>query len=148
MMKPDPRLCARRGAGALSLPPPPPLPPWPCRLRLRKSLKNCSNGDPGGNMGISGPTPGPPFFAVMVWVDDTLTTAGSSLAARSAKLSGAERAAAGWARRKNGTAPLSNVGVTKAKDTPNRAVRATVERNRRMIDLPGELTAYGLEFTG
>ena len=42
------------------------LPPWPPWLRFRKSLKNCSNGEPGGNIGISGPAPGP-FFAVMVW---------------------------------------------------------------------------------
>ena len=129
-MKPDPRLCARRGAGWLS--PPPPPPPWPGRLRLRKSLKNCSNGEPGGNIGISGPAPGPARHSsrVMVWVDDTLTTAGSSLAARSAKLSGAERATAGCT---SGTA-----GVTRAKDTPSRAARATEERNRRMINFPGE----------
>ncbi len=33
-----------------------PVPPG--RLRLRKSLKNCSNGEPGGNSGTSGPAPG------------------------------------------------------------------------------------------
>ena len=32
------------------------MPPWPPGwLRFRKSLKNCSNGEPGGNIGISGP---------------------------------------------------------------------------------------------
>ena len=48
-------------------------------------------------MGISGPAPGPcaPLFAVTFWLDETLTTAGSNFAAKSAKLSGAERASAG-----------------------------------------------------
>ena len=61
----------------------------PGRLRLRKSLKNCSNGEPGGNSGISGPAPGAPARACAAWVDEMFTTAGSSFAARSAKLSGA-----------------------------------------------------------
>ena len=61
----------------------------PGRLRLRKSLKNCSNGEPGGNIGISGPQP--PRACTEV-EDETLTTAGSSCSARSAKLSGAPRA--------------------------------------------------------
>ncbi len=89
MMKPDPRLCIRRsdGGGWAS----PPRPPGPGRLRLRKSLKNCSNGEPGGNSGTSGPGPGPgePARACTAWVDEMFTTAGSSFAARSAKLSGA-----------------------------------------------------------
>src|ERR1700761_8626807 len=129
-MKPEPRLCARRAEGWLS------PPPWPGRLRLRKSLKNCSNGDPGGNIGISGPAPGPgTFLAVIVWVDETFTTAGNSLAARSAKLSGAERAAAGWI---SGT----DVG-TRAKAAPSRAAPASDGRNRRMIGFPGGLAAFG-----
>ncbi len=88
MMKPDPRLCIRRsdGGGWLS----PPRPPGPGgRLRLRKSLKNCSNGEPGGNSGTSGPGLGTPARACTAWVDEMFTTAGRSFAARSAKLSGA-----------------------------------------------------------
>src|ERR1700722_6133372 len=126
MMKPEPRLCARRSGLAWSSlpPPPPPLPPWPGRLRLRKSLKNCSNGDPGGNIGISGPVPpGGPFLVVMVWLDDTLTTAGSNLAASSAKLSGADRASAGLVE-DNG--PGSGSDVTSANDAPSRGGRAAV----------------------
>ena len=82
MMNPDPRLCIRRssGGGVWSVPP-------PGRWRFMKSLKNCSNGEPGGNIGMSGPAV--VFTSV---VEDMLTTAGSSFAARSAKLSGAGRA--------------------------------------------------------
>src|SRR5271169_3917918 len=49
----------------------------------KKSLKNSSNGEPGGNWGIS--TPG--RWPLIVWVVDMLTTAGSSFSTRSAKLS-------------------------------------------------------------
>ena len=41
-------------------------------------MKNCSNGEPGGNMGISGPAPGAPARACAAWVDEMLTTAGNS----------------------------------------------------------------------
>ena len=93
MMKPDPRLCIRRSGGGWASPRH--RARRPTGLRLRKSLKNCSNGEPGGNIGISGPAPGPPARACAAWVDEMLTTAGSSLAARSAKLSGAPLAKAG-----------------------------------------------------
>ena len=126
MMKPEPRLCMRRsGAGWLGLPWPP-WPPWPPgRLRSRKSLKNCSNGEPGGNIGKSGP--GPPARAVIVVDDDTLTTPGSSFAARSAKLSGAGRAAAGV-----GASIGTSAGVTVASGRASVTARAVrTERYRR-----------------
>ena len=53
-----------------------------------KSLKNCSNGEPGRHIGMSGPAAADFTSAV----EEMLTTAGSSFAARSAKLSGAGRA--------------------------------------------------------
>ncbi len=91
-------------------------------------MKNCSNGEPGGKIGISGPL----LFAEIVWLDETFTTAGKRRAARSAKLSGAERAMATSVRLPNGT------GETSAKLTPRRAARATEERSRRMIGFPGD----------
>jgi hypothetical protein len=59
-----------------------------------KSLKNCSKGEPGGKTGISGASE----LARLVWLELTLTTAGSREPARSAKLSGAGRAYAWVAR--------------------------------------------------
>ena len=59
-------------------------------LRSKNSLKNSSNGEPGGKPGIS--MPGWPSSD---WVVEMLTTAGSSASARSAKLSGGAFARAG-----------------------------------------------------
>ena len=70
------------------------------------------------------------FLAVIVWLEDTFTTAGSNFAARSAKLSGAARAMAGCTRVTD--------GVTRAKDPPSKAALATEARIRRMIGFPGE----------
>ena len=123
MMKPDPRLCMRRSGGVGWLSPRP-----PGLLRLRKSLKNCSNGEPGGNSGISGPWPGFPARAwAAAWVDEMFTTAGSSLAARSAKLSGAPLANAG---------SLGTIasGAATAKARASVAARAEGQRIRRMIE--------------
>src|SRR5271167_2930754 len=87
MTKPEPSEVALRGPGS----------GWsplgmPCS---RKSWKNFSNGEPGGKSGISGPGWSPPPAVFKVCVVEMLTTEGSSLAARSAKLSGAGRAIAG-----------------------------------------------------
>ena len=80
----------------------------------KKSLKNSSNGEPGGNCGSSGAPRS--FFCsgFSVWVVEMLTTDGSSFAARSAKPSGAGRAAA------------SPAGTTKS----SAANTATAERRR------------------
>ena len=91
MTKPEPRLWVLR-SGVCSRGCGPPRPGG--RLRSRKSLKNCSNGEPGGNTGTSGPGRSPPRTCTEV-LEEILTTDGNSLAARSAKLSGATRAAAG-----------------------------------------------------
>src|SRR5215472_16645138 len=61
--------------------------------RSKKSRKNSSNGEPGGNCGISGPACSRPRSDFMVCVVEMLTTEGRSFSARSAKLSGAVRAA-------------------------------------------------------
>ena len=79
-----------------------------------KSLKNWSNGEPGGTPGIPDPLSGD----LMSVVEDTLTTAGSSLAARSAKLSGAGRLIAGC---DNKTAPPTGRVTNAAEATPARA---------------------------
>src|SRR5215469_5071605 len=87
MMKPDPSEVPLRGWASGR-------PPFgtPCS---KKSLKNSSNGEPGGNWGISGPPCSRPRSNFTVWVVEMLTTEGSSRAARSAKPSGAGRAEAG-----------------------------------------------------
>src|SRR5215831_3832191 len=87
MMKPEPSEVPLRGWASGR-----PLFGTPCS---KKSRKNSSNGDPGGNCGISGPLCSRPRSDFTVWVVEILTTAGSSFAARSAKLSGAGRASAG-----------------------------------------------------
>ena len=97
MTKPEPRLTARPMGGCcggifsprwpLSWPPGPPPGGPPGWLRLRKSRKNCSNGEPGGNCGMSGTARS--LRASAFCVELMLTTAGASLAARSAKVTGA-----------------------------------------------------------
>src|SRR5271166_3261094 len=89
-----------------------------------KSLKNCSKGEPGGNIGKSGP--GPPLRAVIVAEDDTLTTAGSSFAARSAKLSPGTRAAAGTGASTGASTASDGVSVSAIA----RAVRTERDRQR------------------
>src|SRR5882672_7697286 len=97
-MKPDPSEVALRGRASGR--------PLRGLLWLKKSLKNSSNGEPGGNCGISGPpcpcrSPPPRFSGFSGFSDFTvcvvemLTTEGNNLAARSAKLSGAGRAKTG-----------------------------------------------------
>jgi len=63
--------------------------PW-----SKKSRKNSSKGEPGGNCGISGPECSRPRSDFSVCAVEIFTTDGSNLAARSAKLSGAGRAPA------------------------------------------------------
>src|SRR6266436_6770700 len=87
MMKPDPSEVALRGCASGR----PPL----GTPRSKKSLKNSSKGEPGGNCGISGPACSRPRSDFSVCVVEMLTTDGSNFAARSAKLSGAGRATAG-----------------------------------------------------
>src|SRR3984893_570915 len=87
-MKPEPSelvLCGCRS-------PPLELPPGPPRRFLKKSSKNSSNGEPGGNCGIA-PLPSPPL-ASTVCVVEMLTTASITFSATSAMPSG-PRASAG-----------------------------------------------------
>src|SRR5687768_15338871 len=83
MMKPEPSEVALRGR---------PCGRSPRWFLSKKSLKNSSNGDPGGNCGR--PDCPPWRSGLTVWVVEMLTTDGSSFSAKSAKLSGAGRAAA------------------------------------------------------
>jgi len=55
----------------------------------KNSLKNSSKGDPGGNWGISGVLP---VAFLVTEVVEIFTTAGNNFWAKSAKLSGADRA--------------------------------------------------------
>src|SRR5207253_8992790 len=87
MTKPEPSEVALRGfASGLPL----------CGLsRLKKSLKNSSKGEPGGNCGRPGVERSRCFSGLTVWVVEMLTTEGNSLSARSANPSEAGFAAAG-----------------------------------------------------
>src|SRR5215831_3055552 len=85
-MKPEPSEVALRGCASGR-----PLLGTP---RSKKSRKNSSKGEPGGNCGTSGPGRSRPRSDFRVWVVEMLTTEGRSLSASSAKLSGAGRAAA------------------------------------------------------
>ncbi len=102
----------RRGRGWRSfwLRPPPPWPPR--RLRSMKSLKNCSNGEPGGNTGTSGPRLARPGARRERWVEEMLTTPGSSLAARSAKPVRAPGTRAGPERRTIGKAGAASMAAS------------------------------------
>src|ERR1051325_5972525 len=95
-MKPEPSEVALRECGVSGRVPSPFL--------SKKSLKNSSNGDPGGNCGRFGPGRSASPFSperrreasgFSVWVVEMLTTDGNSLSAISANPSGAGRAAAG-----------------------------------------------------
>src|SRR5260221_1584447 len=84
MMRLEPSEVARRGCASGRC--------WPRgRFLSRKSLKNSSKGEPGGNCGISGRC----RSAFSVCVVEMLTTAGRSLDASSEKPSGPALAAAG-----------------------------------------------------
>src|ERR1700741_532443 len=114
MMKPEPSEVALRGWASgrplLGIP------------RSKKSRKNSSNGEPGGNCGISGPACSRPRSDFIVWVVEMLTTEGNSFSARSAKLSGAGRGAAGHDTRAAGAT------VRRAAIPPAAARRAKFER--------------------
>src|SRR5690349_11253672 len=118
MMKPEPREVPLRGCASGR----PPL-GTPCS---KKSRKNSSNGEPGGNWGISGPECSRPRSDFIDCVVEMLTTEGSSFAARSAKLSGAGRAEAGlenrhaWATNRKAAAALATAqraGINERDDT-------------------------------
>src|SRR5260370_11099362 len=91
-MKPDPSEVALRGFTSGR------SPCWPLRspcwpLRSKKSLKNSSNGEPGGNCGRPGTARSRCLSGLTVCVVEILTTAGTSFSARAAKPSGGGRAA-------------------------------------------------------
>ena len=92
-MKPEPSELVLRGCMSLFLSPPlePPLGPPPPRF-LKKSSKNSSNGEPGGNCGIAPRSP-PPLASTVCEVE-MLTTASITFSAMSAMPSG-PRALAG-----------------------------------------------------
>src|ERR1700694_3918736 len=83
-MKPEPSELVLRGC----MSPLPPLepPPGPRRF-LKKSSKNSSNGEPGGNWGVA-PRPSPPPLASTVCEVEMLTTASITFSATSAMPSG------------------------------------------------------------
>src|SRR5436305_1462810 len=96
MTKPEPSEVALRGCASGRAP--------RSLLWSKKSLKNSSKGDPGGNCGRLGPGRSGPGCSperrreasgFTVWVVEMLTTDGSSLSAISANPSGAGRAAVG-----------------------------------------------------
>src|ERR1044071_4843415 len=90
MMKPEPSELVLRG-GCISLRSPPlGLPP---RRFLKKSSKNSSNGEPGGNCGIASLPPPPPLASTLCEVE-ILTTESITFSAMSAMPSG-PRALAG-----------------------------------------------------
>jgi len=105
MMKPEPSEVARRGAASGCCP--------RGMLRSRKSLKNSSKGEPGGNCGISGRC----RSAFSVCVVEMLTTAGNSFAARSENPSGPALA-------KAGTPPSSKATATSSEDKAKRCAIA------------------------
>src|SRR5438132_12420997 len=86
MMKPEPSEVDLRGCASGR----PPL----GTPRSKKSRKNSSKGEPGGNCGTSGPAPSGPRSDFSVCAVEMLTTEGRSCSASSAKLSGAGRATA------------------------------------------------------
>src|SRR3981081_1141137 len=94
-MNPEPSELVLRGCKSLPLSPPLELPPGPRRF-LKKSSKNSSNGEPGGNCGIV-PRPSPPPLASTVCEVEMLTTASITFSATSAMPSG-PRARAGAER--------------------------------------------------
>src|SRR5215469_3504543 len=113
MMKPEPSEVALRGWASgrplLGM-------PW-----SKKSRKNSSNGEPGGNGGISEPACSRPRSDFIVWVVEMLTTEGRSFSARSAKLSGAGRADAAHDARATGAT------ISRAISLPAAARRAKLE---------------------
>src|SRR5437762_3576967 len=91
-MKPEPSELVLRGC--MSLPRSPPLGLPPPRRFLKKSSKNSSNGEPGGNCGVAPRSP-PPLASTVCEVE-ILTTASITFSAMSAIPSG-PRAKAGTA---------------------------------------------------
>src|ERR1700722_4393171 len=73
-----------------------------------------------------------PFFACIDWVEDTLTTAGSSFSARSAKLSGAPRATATSGAPKGGRI-TTVIGRASVRHRPILAARRAVGERMRMV---------------
>src|SRR6516164_6415713 len=120
-MKPEPSelvLC-----GCRSLLRSPPLPP----LRfLKKSSKNSSNGEPGGNCGIA-PRPSP--LASMVCEVEILTTASITFSATSAIASG----------------PRANAGAGASAATAPRQAAATSGRRRSLSALVAAVMSASLQ---
>src|SRR5438876_3353339 len=93
----------------------------PCLPFLsKKSLKNSSNGEPGGNCGRPGTACSRCLSGLTVCVVEILTTAGTSFSARSANPSGAGRAAQ---------------EVAAGNASTNAAAAATDERRNRNVSI-------------
>src|SRR5262249_36849097 len=92
-----------------------------------KSLKNCSNGEPGGSC-RSGGSPSPSALALMVWLVEIFTTAGCSFSARSAKLNGAPRTSAAAAR-----ISADWAGDARSRAAPKRGVNRNMGTNRNVF---------------
>src|SRR5271165_4076042 len=105
-----------------------------------KSLKNCSNGEPGGNSGISGRPPGPPLARASIREEEeTFTTAGSSRAARSAKLAGPACIGPGDGTADAGGVVVGATGAVEATGAPPGAAQApagaaTASASRRAVE--------------
>src|SRR6266702_3134610 len=112
MMKPEPSEVALRGFGCGRS---------PCLPFLsKKSLKNSSNGEPGGNCGRPGVARSRCLSGLTVCVVEILTTAGTSFSARSANPSGAGRAAQ---------------DIPAGNPSTNAAAAATAERRNRNVSI-------------
>src|SRR5438105_4272340 len=123
MMKPEPSELVLRG-GCIS-PRSPPLGAAPPRRFLKKSSKNSSNGEPGGNCGIAS-LPPPPLASTLCEVE-ILTTESITFSAMSAMPSG-PRALAGTEASKLAT--LSEIAIP--------------IRRRRLVPVPFRLNRNGV----
>src|SRR6202171_5258966 len=111
-MKPEPSELVLRGC--MSALPPLEPPPGPLRF-LKKSSKNSSNGEPGGNCGLAPLSPPPPL-ASTVWRVELLTTASITFSATSAMPSG----------------PRANAGTALSMLTAPSVIAAPIRRRRRL----------------
>src|ERR1700682_3167828 len=115
-MKPEPSELVLRGCRSLPLSPPLEPPPGPLRF-LKKSSKNSSNGEPGGNCGIAPLSPPPPpLLASTVCEVEMLTTASITFSATSAMPSG----------------PRANAGTALSMLTAPSVIAAPIRRRRRL----------------
>src|SRR5260370_9747116 len=132
-MKPEPSELVLRGCRPVPLSPPFELPTGPGRF-LKKSSKDSSNGEPGGNCGIA-PLPSPPPLASTVCDVEMLTTASITFSATSATPSG-PRAEAGAETKTLAMARLAAVRIG-----PRRWLKARLALMSAALPKANDLTA-------